>query len=55
MVLEGCPGLVPRTLFPYWMTLAHLMESRESSNDPPPSYSGSHILKTLDDGKMDLV
>jgi hypothetical protein len=55
MVLEGCPGLVPKILFLYCRNLTHMMESSGSSNESPPSDSGSHILITLDDGQMGLV
>jgi hypothetical protein len=37
---------------PYCRTLAHVMESNESSSDSTPSDSGSHILGTLDNGQM---
>jgi hypothetical protein len=40
---------------PYCRTLAHVMESSESSSDSTPLDSGSHTLGTLDDGQMGLV
>jgi hypothetical protein len=50
MVLHGHPGIVPRILCLYSRTLEHVMEIGGSFSDSPPSNSGSHILKTLDDG-----
>jgi hypothetical protein len=55
MVLEGRPGLVPKTLCLYYRTLARVMESSGSSSDSPPSDNDSHILRILDDGQMGLV
>jgi hypothetical protein len=55
MVLEGRPGLVPRTLCFYCKTLARVMESSGSSSDSPPLDNGSHILRTLDSGQIGLV
>jgi hypothetical protein len=55
MVLEGHPGLVPKALCLYSKTLARVMESRGSSSDSPSIDSGSHILKTLDNGQMGSI